>query len=157
MSEEFELLVLPGKWEINYNYVAGQTLSRFFHELKNNGRIMAVKCPKCQRVLLPPFAYCERCFVPTGDNWVEIEPSGTLESFSIVTEKFDGAPEPPYVTCYVRLGQASTTVPNFLTGVDLTDIEKAKEKIKVGMRVKAVFKDKSLRQGQIRDFSIVPE
>lgn len=156
MSDEIELLEVPGKWDIPYRYTAGETASRFFKELKENARIMGTKCPSCERVLLPPRAFCEWCFISIKDNWVEVKPEGTLETFTIVTERFDYAPEPPYVICYVRLGEAYSTIPHFLTGIKLDDLEEAKQHISIGMRVKAMFKEKDQREGRIQDFRIEP-
>lgn len=154
MHQEIELIEVPGKWEIPYSYTAGETISKFFVELRDNARIMATKCPQCQRILLPPRSFCERCFISLKDQWVELEPVGELRAFTIVAEHFEGAPEPPYVICFVTLGGSTTTMAQFLEGIDLSDLERAKEEIKVGMPVRAVFKERAQRQGRVQDFYI---
>lgn len=156
MEKEIELIEVPGKWELPYSYAAGETVSKFLVELRDNARILATKCSGCNRVLMPPRSYCERCFISIKNNWVELPPKGRLEAFTIVIAKFEGLPDPPYVICYVKLEGATSTFPHFLTQVDLSDIEKAKSEIKVGMPVRVVFKSKPERQGRMTDFYIEP-
>jgi uncharacterized OB-fold protein len=156
MGAEIESIQVSARWEIPYLHDIGETASRFFIELRDNARIMATKCPQCGRVLLPPRSFCERCFVSLKGHWVELEPKGTLEAFSIVTKDyyFSGMPKPPYVMCLVKLGEASTSIPQMLMGVDLADPRKAAQELKVGMPVRAVFKDQ--REGRITDFHVEP-
>jgi hypothetical protein len=147
-----ELITVPASWEIPYAYSAGETISKFLVELRDNGRIMATKCPKCQEVLLPPRSFCASCFVSLKNQWVEIEPVGELVTFSICTEKITGAPEPPYIVAFVKLGDATVPMAQFLKGIDLSDPAKAGRELKAGMAVKAVFKEKSERIASITDF-----
>ena len=65
MAEEsgIELISVPSKWEIPYEYSAGETTSRFLVELRDNERIMATRCPECGQILLPPRSFCATCFV----------------------------------------------------------------------------------------------
>jgi len=153
MTQKPELIEIPCKWDLPWTYAAGEVGSKYITELRDNARIMAMKCHQCGRILLPPRAYCERCFVPLND-WVELKPEGTLEAFTIVTVPFPDEREPPYIVGYFKIGQASTNIPHFLEGIDLSDIEKAKTEIKVGMRVKVMFRDQ--RTGSATDFYIEP-
>ena len=153
MTQKPELIEMPSKWDLSWVYAAGKVGSKYITELRDNARIMAIKCHQCGRVLLPPRSYCERCFVPLND-WVELKPEGTLEAFTIVTVPFPDEREPPYIVGYFKIGQASTNIPHFLEGVDLSDIEKAKSEIHIGMRVKVIFRDQ--RIGSTTDFYIEP-
>jgi hypothetical protein len=155
-NKKVELLSVPGEWNLPYNYSAGETVSKFLIEIRDNARITATKCKQCNRVLMPPRSYCERCFISIKDNWVELPPKGTLEAFTIVTNRFEGLPDPPYVICYVKLEGADTTIPHFLKGVDLSNIKKAQQAIKVGMPVRLIFKDKAKREGRMTDFHVEP-
>lgn len=74
--------------------------------------------------MLPPRGYCERCFVPAKE-YVQVGTEGMIEAATIVTQKFENLPDPPYAIAYVRLDGASTAMINFVHGVDLTDVEKA--------------------------------
>ncbi len=142
-------LIHPGQWNIHYDYAVGDTARQFFTDLRDHARIMGRRCPGCQAVLVPPRAYCERCFVKTTD-WVEVGPLGTIEAFTIVYEPFDGLPRPPYVVAYVTLDGASTAMANFVTGVDLSVPAAAAQRLALGNRVEAVFADP--REGLITDF-----
>ncbi len=144
-----EPLIHPGEWNIHYDYAVGDTAKQFFFELRDNAKIVARRCPGCEAVLLPPRAYCERCFIKTTE-WVEVGPLGTIEAFTIVYEPFDGLPPPPYVVAYVTLDGATTAIANFIKGVDLSDPEVAAQQLAVGNRVEAVFS--SERAGMITDF-----
>jgi uncharacterized OB-fold protein len=149
-----ELLEMPGKWDLPWLYAAGKVGSKYITALRDEARILATKCPDCGRVLLPPKAYCERCFVSCKDNWVELEPKGTLVSYAIVTLPFPGEREPPFIVGYFNINGATTNIPQFLEGVDLSDVEKARKEIHVGMPVKVVFKEK--REGRLSDFHMEP-
>ena len=154
MHEKIESVVVPGRWEVPYAHDIGKTASRFFVELRDNARLMATKCPSCGRVLLPPRSFCERCFVSLEEHWVEVGQEGTLEAFTIVTKdySFTGMPDPPFVICLVRLGGASTSIPQRLLGVDTSDPRRLVRELRAGMRVKAVFHRE--RKGRIDDFHI---
>jgi len=154
MSNKVELLSVPGEWTLPYSYSAGETVSKFLIELRDNAKIIATKCNQCNRVLMPPRSYCEKCFVSVKDNWVELPPKGTLESFTVVGSKFEGSPDPPYIICYVKLEGADTSILHFLTGVDLSEPKKTQQKLHVGMPVRLIFKDRNEREGRMTDFRV---
>lgn len=145
---------VPARWEVPFLHDIGETSSKFLIELRDNARIMATKCPECGRVLLPPRSFCEQCFVSLKNHWIELETTGTIEAFTIVTDQysFAGMPEPPYVICLVKLGESSTAIPQVLRGLDLSNPERAASELKVGMPVRVVFEDK--REGKIEDIHV---
>jgi uncharacterized OB-fold protein len=147
MSEE--LIFVPGKWEIPYHYAAGKTSSRFFIELRDNKKLLGIKCSKCGRVMMPPRGFCERCFVK-ADEWVEVGPHGTIEAFTITMEKWAGNPDPPFAVAYVKLDGADSAMLNYVTGLKFSDLEETAKSLKIGTRVKAIFKEK--RSGKVTDF-----
>ncbi len=154
MSEKVELISVPGVWNLPYKYSAGETISKFLIELRDNARIMATKCPQCNRVLMPPRSYCERCFIPIKDSWVELPPRGTVAAFTLVTSKFAGLPDPPYIIAYIKLDGADTTFPQYLTGIDLTDSGKLRENSVIGQSVRIVFKQRTEREARMTDFRV---
>jgi len=153
MKDNVELLEIPGKWEINYLYSAGMTASLFFSALKEGNKFLATKCPKCHLVYLPPRSFCEKCFVKI-DEWLPLPLQGTVETFTIVLEKFEGFPSPPYIVAYVKIDGADTAMANFIEGVDLSEPRQALKKLKIGTKVRAKFKDK--REGKMTDFVFEP-
>jgi len=152
-DNDIELVEIPGKWNIDYRYSAGLVASKFFADLKKGQRFLATKCSKCNRVYLPPRSFCERCFIKI-DYWVSLGLEGTVETFTLVMDKFEGFPDPPYVVAYVKIDGADTAMANFIEGLDLSDTKRALEILKIGMRVKAVFKEK--REGMVTDFVFKP-
>jgi uncharacterized OB-fold protein len=91
---------------------------------------------------------CERCF-SSIDEWVEVGHQGTLEAFTICYVPFQGLPPPPIATIMVKLDGADGCLMHVLSGVDLSDVDKANELVKIGMRVEAVWRDE--RKGEIGD------
>lgn len=144
---------VPGEWHIRYQYTAGPVIGRFLQALRDEERILGRRCPRCHRVYLPPRAFCEACFVDTAE-WVEVGPEGRIETFTVCFARFEGLPDPPYAIAFVRLNGADTCLVNFLRGVDVSDPARVAERIRIGDRVRAVFKKE--REGRITDFYFEP-
>ena len=144
-----EPMTIPGLWNFEYKYFAGDTATRFFHELRDNCRIMGTRSAVSGKVMVPARAYSDEDYIP-ATGWVETGPGGKLEAFSIIGAKFPGLPDPPFVIGYVTLDGADTAVLNTVTGIDLSDIDAAAAVLLKQPRVRAVFKDQ--REGRITDF-----
>jgi uncharacterized OB-fold protein len=147
--DSVELITIPGIWDFEYRYFAGETASRFFGALKTEGRIFATRCPTCERNLVPARSFCDACFVE-ATGWFDAGLDGTLDIFTIVATQFPGLPPPPFVIAYVTLDGADTAILNHVTGVDLSDIEAAAQFLMTRPRVQARFSDS--REGRITDF-----
>jgi len=128
-----------------YSWAAGVAISRFLDELKE-GRIIARKCNGCQRTLVPPRMYCEQCFRPT-DEWVPIKDTGTINTFSISHVGTDARRlKTPILVVVVDLDGAT---PGMGILHNMGEVEPSK--IRIGMKVQAVWKPSSDRQGSILD------
>jgi len=125
-------------------YYAGRMGSFFFTRLRDEKKILGVRCDKCNRVLWPPRSTCGRCFSELSEeNLVEIGPEGTLEAFTLVTYCEPIHPrQAPFVYGIIRLDRADTGIVHFIGGLDF-------EKAKIGMRVRPVFAE--TRRGNILD------
>ena len=143
------LITIPSKWDFEYRYFAGETASRFFREIMVSGRIYGTRCPQCRKVLVPARSFCDACYVATTD-WVQVGPEGVLENFTIVATKFPGLPDPPFVIGYVTLDGADTGILNRITGIDLSDIDRAATVLMPHPRVVIQFSPE--RAGRITDF-----
>ncbi len=144
MKEE-ELIRVPIPMNLQWNYAAGHSFSRFFRGLKE-GRILAVKCPQCGRVYLPPRPVCGNCFAEMQE-WVEVSRRGTVRAFTAVHLPFldpsTGQPRAvPFGMALIQLDGADTTLNHYLEGIELA-------KVRIGLRVEAVFRQE--RQGAISD------
>jgi uncharacterized OB-fold protein len=146
-----DIIHVPGRWEINYDHSAGETATQFLKAIGEDAQLLGKRCPGCGRVLAPPRGFCDRCLVDT-DEWVEIGPTGHIESFTIVTEDIGTGPDPPFAPAYVQLEGADTAMVNLLRGLDLTDPEAAAATLGVGKPVRAVFAEPTERECRITDF-----
>lgn len=143
-----ESRIVEGKISLPYRWAMGPVWTRFFEEFKDK-KIMGTKCPKCKRVLVPARRFCPRCFEDTTE-WVQVSDKGKIKTWSLITFEFTGQPmSPPYIAGLIELDGADTSLSHLIGGVDLTNLEKAKDQIKIGMRVQAKWRGE--RQGNIKD------
>jgi uncharacterized OB-fold protein len=107
---------------------------------------MGRRCRTCDRVVVPPREFCELCFRP-ADEWVELEQTGTINTFSL---------------CYITWNMQKLTTPQIPAVIEIDgatpghgimhmigDVDPAE--VKVGMKVKAVWKPELEREGSITD------
>ena len=133
----------PGHTEADYIYTAGIAGDRFFRELRGSGRLLASKCPKCERRYLPPRLFCELCFAEMTD-WVDVPQEGRLEAVAVVRVDLHGEPLPqPEVWGLVRFAG--------IHGGLIHRIGVEPERAKPGLRVRAVLKPPEDRRGAIDD------
>src|SRR5438034_1249794 len=137
-----------------YAWSAGEAMSRFLAELQD-GRLIARTCHSCKRILFPPRMFCEECFRPT-DTWTYIQDTGTIETFSVSYLDTDAKRIPdPILVGVISLDGASPKM-----GMMHYFGEMTKEEIRIGMRVKAVWKPWEERRGSVLDikyFAPLPE
>lgn len=141
--------IVEQEWQLRYRHTADQVTATFFRALRDERRLLGIRCPQCQRVLMPPRGFCDRDFCRTTD-WVEVAPEGVIELFTIVYQPVKGLPEPPYAIAYVRLDGADTAIANLLGGIDLSDRDRALERLAIGNRAKVDFRED--RIGRMTDF-----
>ena len=119
---------------LDYDYAASPEESLFYRGL-NEGRIMGQRCPTCEKVYIPPRSACPADGTPTAEE-IELAQVGTVTTFCIVNVPFLGQKiTPPYVSAYVLLDGADIAVLHLILGVPA-------EEVRMGMRVKAVWKPK---------------
>lgn len=130
-----------------YAWSAGEAMSRFLEELQA-GRLVARTCHGCRRVLFPPRMFCEVCFRPT-DAWTVIRDTGTIETFSISYLDRDARRiAEPILVGVVSLDGASPKM-----GIMHYFGEMGKDEIRIGMRVKAVWRPPEERRGSVLDIA----
>jgi uncharacterized OB-fold protein len=147
--ETQELIKVPGEWHINYNYTAGETVSHFLTELRDNKILLGTKCGKCGKVFLPPKKYCEECLVPTNE-WVKIGDEGVIEAFTFGPAKLSAGVKEPFVIAYVRLDGADTCIANYIKEIDTSDLDQLVNLLGIGKKVKVVYE--ADRKGAITDW-----
>lgn len=117
---------------LDYHYAASPEESSFFRGLAE-GRILGQRCPKCQKVYVPPRGACPTDGVPTAEE-IELSHVGTVTTFCVVNVPFLGQKiKPPYVSAYVLLDGADIALQHLILDIPA-------EEVRMGMRVKAVWK-----------------
>lgn len=138
------------KWEgeipVHYLYTYGIAGEKFFREIKDNGKFVGTKCEKCNVTYVPPRIYCERCFAELG-NYFDVGTKGTVETYTLCAESFDGT------KLSKPVGIAGIRIDGTQGGLVHRISEIEPKNIKIGMRVEAVFAEKSKRTGHISDIS----
>jgi len=148
--EEVEGLTLKGKIGVPYTWWVGEVGSRFLNGLKEEGKILGNRCPRCKKVYVPPRKNCGRCFVDNGE-WVELGKTGVVMAHTVVHFEYPLQPAmPPFAYALIRLDGADVELFHM--------IKKDLERLRNGVRVEAVFAER--RTGHILDidsFRIVRE
>jgi len=147
-TTQTEPFVIDQHWDLTYSHTADPVTATFLRTLRDEGRLLGIRCPVCERVLAPPRPICDRDFCET-EGWVDLELEGTLELFTVMNLQIAGLPEPPYVLAYVTPVGADTAIAGFLDGVDVTSVQAAAGELKLGAPVSIKLRDE--RQGRISD------
>lgn len=104
-----------------------------FYTFIGEGKLMAAKCNKCGKILLPPRPICSKCF-NKDLRWVELKRRGRLLTYTIIhvaPKQFE--PLAPYAVGIVKLYDGPQLLgmirdfelDNLKVGVNLTlDFEK---------------------------------
>ncbi len=134
----------PGDMPVEHLYTAGVAGERFLRELKENGRIVAARCPECKVSFVPPRQYCERCFSATTD-WTPLSGRGAVYTYTLVGVDLDGNPLPaPVPVAMIALEGAEGGLVHFLGDL-------GQDELKVGLPVEPVFRPADERTGSVRD------
>ena len=129
--------VVEGKLALPYTYFAGRVGSTFITTIRDQQKIMGVKCNTCDKVFVPPRQTCERCMEDIRENWVELENTGDVVNFTVI--RYDDKHLPrkaPFVLAMIKLDGADTPMVHILEGVDMDAVQS-------GLKVKAVFAEKT--------------
>jgi acetyl-CoA C-acetyltransferase len=126
-----------------YSWDAGVAVGRFLDGLRA-GKILGRECRSCERILVPPRMFCERCFRET-DRWIEVEHTGAVQTYSICYVSWDMQPlESPEIPAVVSVDGSDGGLLHLLGEVDPDDV-------RIGMDVEAVWKPVGDRTGSILD------
>lgn len=137
---------VEGEIPVNFLYTAGIAGERFLREIKENAKILGIRCRKCGIVHVPPKTYCERCFERLTE-WVDVASEGQVEAFTTCCLDPDGNRlVEPEILAVIRLRGANEGV--------IHRIREIRDRnVFVGMDVKAVFREKKDRVGSILDIA----
>jgi uncharacterized OB-fold protein len=128
-----------------YAWDAGVAVGRYLDGLRE-GRILGRECWGCQRVLVPPRMFCERCFRAT-DAWIEVQPTGIVQTFSVCNVRWDMEPLiEPELPAVISIDGSDGGFLHKLREVATDDL-------RVGMEVEAVWAPEAERCGSILDIA----
>ena len=117
---------------LTYDYTPGEAATRFLRRIEQ-GSYVGQRCPKCEKVYVPPRGSCPTCGVPTSEE-VPLAQTGTITAFCIVNIPFAGqAVECPYVSATIQLDGADIGFYHLIQEIPY-------DQIYIGQRVEAVWK-----------------
>lgn len=143
--QQGKVITIPWKLEARYAWDAGVALSRYLNAFKE-GRILGSRCPSCKRTVVPPRTFCELCFRPMA-AYVELQDTGTVNTFSLCYVTWDMQRlKEPIIPAVIEIDGASRGmgIMHLLGEVD-------PQAVRVGMRVRAVWKPPRQRTGAVTD------
>ncbi len=125
--------VVEGKLALPYTYFVGRAGSKFLTTIRDEKKIMGIKCGSCNKVYVPPRQNCDVCMEYIKDNWVDLKGTGEITNYTIVRYEDKHLPKKsPYVLALIKLDGADSPMAHIVEGVDLDNVN-------IGMKVKAVF------------------
>lgn len=117
---------------LNYMHSASLEESRYLRGLAE-GRLLGQRCPKCEKVYIPPRGACPTDGVPTEED-IDLPDHGIVTTFCVVNVPFLGQRlKPPYVAAYILLDGADIAFLHLVLGCPA-------DQVRMGMRVRAVWK-----------------
>ena len=125
--------VVEGKLALPYSYFAGKIGSKFITTLRDQKKILGIRCKSCDKVFVPPRQTCPICMEDIRDNWLELKNSGEVTNFTVVRYEDRHLPrKPPFILAMIKLDCADTPMVHILEGIQ-------PEAVKIGLRVKPIF------------------
>ena len=131
--------------DARYAWDAGVAIGRFLDGLQN-GKILGRECRGCERVLVPPRMFCERCFRET-DGWVQVEHTGIVQTYSICHVSWDMQQlDSPEIPAVISIDGSDGGFLHKLGEVEQEDV-------RISMGVEAVWRPVGERTGSILDIA----
>ena len=139
-AEESKPEYIQVKFEMprRYDWSTGKYLGHFYAEAKENKKIVGNRCPQCKEIWVPPTPVCPKCKVEMGWDLVELPQTGEVYQYTYLVmplwdphygEKWAN----PYPSATILLDNGVF----YRHRLEETD----KDKLKVGTRVQAVWKE----------------
>jgi uncharacterized OB-fold protein len=150
-SDPNHVLEFPG----GYTRSVGPVIGRFLSELRD-GRLVGVRT-RAGRVLFPPTEYDPDSGDAVTEEYVEVGPVGTVESWSWVPEPLGSHPlQRPFAWALIRPDGADTALLHVLDMGTFDRGAKPPRRLRTGMRVRPRFTTE--RSGRITDIEVfLPE
>jgi uncharacterized protein len=145
-ADQERLVMHSGEAQQPFRYAVGCYGSRFFMALRDEKRLLGIRCPACRKVYVPPRKVCGPCFQEM-EEIVEVSHTGTLVAYTILRFSFldpeTGKQKPvPYGYGFIQLDGSDNAFQHF---IEIRD----ESRIRIGARMRAVFSEE--RHGTLRD------
>ncbi len=129
---------------LEYHYTAGVAGEEFRRELRDHGKLLTSKCPKCKTNYLPARMFCPSCFVETKDRTTITKP-GYVYSYTAVSEDRSGVKlHEPVLVALVKFDGVTGGIVHRLE-LDMP------EKAAIGLKVEPALREKNTRTGALTD------
>jgi uncharacterized OB-fold protein len=134
-----------GHMEVDhFHYTAGLAGELFFTALRDEGKILGSRCPRCGLTYVPPRIYCERCFDEL-DQFIDVGLRGRVRTFTVARiDEGSNRLNSPEIRALISFGDDTTDLLHRLGEVEVEDLF-------IGMEVEAVLKPGEEREGKITD------
>jgi hypothetical protein len=133
-----------GSIPLEYHYTLGVAGEDFRRELKEKGKFLASKCPKCKNSYVPARMYCPTCFVETKERATVNKPGYV---YSLTTVWADKAGEEARGATVVALVKFEGFEGGIVHRLDAN----GPGILKIGTKVEPVLKDAGARKGALTD------
>jgi uncharacterized OB-fold protein len=140
-----------GAIPVKYEYTMGNAGDKFFRTMMEKGEIVASRCSKCGKLYVPPSTFCEAddCFSPTSE-FQPIDQTGEVYSWTESHVDMAGnRHDKPQVYAMVKF--------NGVEGAIIHRLNAEASNVKIGMKVKPVFKEAAKREGNMEDIQYFTE
>jgi acetyl-CoA C-acetyltransferase len=136
------------KPDLRYKWDDGLAITTYLDGMKA-GKIRGSYCSECGRVMIPPRSFCELCNLRAVERYFDLPDTGVVETYTISNVNWASLPLPDgkqdlFAVIAIDGAADQMGLVHKLGEVDPRDI-------RIGMRVKAVWKPESEREGAITD------
>lgn len=126
-----QVTMLDTPIHVDYRFTAGLAQSRFLKGL-SEGKFLGQRCPRCNKVYVPPRGSCPTDGVATTDE-VELGHRGTVTTYCVVNVPFQGQSiEIPYICAQILLDGANLAFMGLIQEIPA-------DQVRMGLRVEAVW------------------
>jgi acetyl-CoA C-acetyltransferase len=134
--------------DLRYAWDNGAALTTYLDGFKQ-GKIRGSHCDTCGRMMIPARAFCETCNLRDIHDYYDLPDTGTVQTFTLSNVDWDSSPLPRgkvNIFAVIAIDGATEDMGLFhrLGEVKPKDV-------KIGMKVKAVWKPASERVGSVLD------
>jgi len=143
MVSDEETRQVQGTWDIStYKFkIEGGGVKMLADGMKDK-KIRGIRCHQCGTVYVPGPTYCRKCFIDISEV-AEVKDVGEVTTYAVEMADMRGNPiDLKRVSGMIKLDGCDTWMTGSIEGIDWQDV-------KVGMRVKAIWKDE--REGKLGD------